>query len=127
MKLVRTGTPRLRTGEMAGGPVTRSVLDELGIDLGADLLRLPAPRVETAAGRRVHRRRYVPGEDDPLALHLDVRVGDRDGRQERLRVRMQWMLVEVDAVGELDDLAQVHDRDPVADVPHDREVVGDEQ
>src|SRR6266545_2597231 len=29
--------------------------------------------------------------------------------------------------GHLDELAEVHHRDPVADVPHDRQVVGDEQ
>lgn len=30
-------------------------------------------------------------------------------------------------LADLDDPAQVHDRDPVGDVPHDREVVGDEE
>jgi hypothetical protein len=30
-------------------------------------------------------------------------------------------------VGELDDLAEIHDGDPVADVLDDREVVGDEE
>ena len=40
---------------------------------------------------------------------------------------MQGILVEVVAIGHLDDLADVHDRDPVADVPHDGQVVGDKQ
>ena len=35
--------------------------------------------------------------------------------------------VELVAVGELDDLADVHHRDAGRDVPHDREVVGDEE
>ena len=30
-------------------------------------------------------------------------------------------------VGDLDDLAEVHDGDPVGDVPDDRQVVGDEE
>src|SRR5260221_275814 len=117
----------LRTREVAGGPVTRRVLDELRVDLGADLLRLPAPRVEAAAGRRVHRGRHVAGKNDPLALALDGRIGDRHGRKERLRIRVKRVLVEVDAVAELDDLAEVHDRDAVADVANDRQVVSDEE
>jgi hypothetical protein len=36
-------------------------------------------------------------------------------------------LVEAVAVGELGDVAEVHHRDPVGDVPDDREVVRDEQ
>jgi len=113
--------------EVAGRPVTRGGLDELRVHLGTDLLRLPATGVEAAARGRVHRRGHVAGEDDALALLLDLRVGDRDGREQRLAVRVERVLVEVDAVGELDDLAQVHDRDSVADVAHDREVVRDEQ
>src|SRR6267143_4544132 len=38
-----------RPGEVAGGPVTRRVLDELRVDFGTDLLRLPTARVEAAA------------------------------------------------------------------------------
>src|SRR5207247_1899973 len=40
---------------------------------------------------------------------------------------MQGALVEVDAVRELDDLSEVHHRDAVADVPHHRKIVSDEQ
>ncbi len=40
---------------------------------------------------------------------------------------MERALVEVDPVGQLDDLAEVHDRDPVADVLDHAHVVGDEQ
>ena len=60
-------------------------------------------------------------------LRLDRRVGDRDGRQERDRVRVERLVVELARRGDLDDPAEVHDRDPVADVADDREVVGDEQ
>ena len=40
---------------------------------------------------------------------------------------MQRVLVELVGGRKLDDLAQIHHRDAVADVAHDREVVGDEQ
>ena len=49
----------------------------------ADLPGLRAARVEPAAGRRIDRRGQVAGEDDPLPLVGRVRVGDRNGRQQR--------------------------------------------
>src|SRR5919197_3723780 len=113
--------------EVAGGPVPRLVLDELGVDLGADLLRLPAPRVEATAARWVDRRRHVAGEDDPLALCLDCRVGNRHGGEESLTVRVQRPLVEINAVGELNDLSQIHHRDTVADMAYHGKVVRDEE
>src|SRR5438309_11333197 len=45
----------LSAGEVARGPVPRLVLDELWVDLRADLLRLPAPRMESTAARWVDR------------------------------------------------------------------------
>jgi len=47
--------------------VESSIL-ERWLDLGADLLRLPATRPEVAAGGRVHRARNVAREDDALTL-----------------------------------------------------------
>ena len=61
------------------------------------------------------------------ALLLPLRVRHRNGRQQRHRVRMQWLLVQVAARREFGDLAEVHDRHAVADVLHDRQVVRDEQ
>ncbi len=40
---------------------------------------------------------------------------------------MQWPVKEGISRRELDDLPEIHHRDPVRDVAHDREVVGDEQ
>ena len=57
---------------------------------------------------------------------LSTRIGDRDGRQQRVGVRMCRRGVHPVAVGQLDDLAQVHHRDAIAHVAHDRQVVGDE-
>src|SRR5262249_30912241 len=46
--------------------------------------------------------------------------------QQRLGVGVGGAGVHRLGVGELDDLPQVHDGDPVGDVPHHAEVVGDE-
>ncbi len=54
-------------------------------------------------------------------------VGDRDRRQQGLGVRMGRVVVDVVHLPDLDDLAQVHHRHPVGDVPDHRQVVGDEQ
>ena len=70
---------------------------------------------------------HVARQDQPLAAALDRGVGDRDCGDQRLRVRVQRVVVELVRRGQLNDLAQVHHRDAVADVTHDREVVSDEQ
>ena len=69
----------------------------------------------------------VAGEDDALAGSLDYGVGDGDGGEKSSGVGVLGVLVEFVPAGYLDDLAQVHDRDPVRDVPHDGQVVGDEE
>ena len=53
--------------------------------------------------------------------------GHRHGGEQRLGVGVQRVGVDVVARRDLDDLAEVHHRDAVGDVPHDGEVVRDEQ
>ena len=53
--------------------------------------------------------------------------GSGTAREQRHRVRVPGRRVERVDVGDLDDLAEVHHRDAVADVLDDREVVGDEE
>ena len=62
-------------------------------------------------------------------MPLDVATGDRlgVGREERLRVRVQRSQEEIVGGCELDDLAEIHHRDPVGDVADDGEVVRDEE
>ena len=62
-----------------------------------------------------------------LRVALDDRVGNGDGGEEGSGVGVLGVLVELVPAGYLDDLAKVHDRDPVRDVPHDGQVVGDEK
>ena len=67
-----------------------------------------------------------PCEDDPLAPR--VRIGERHRREQRLGIGMQRRRRRVRRLlRELDDLAEIHDRDAVADVLDHREVVRDEQ
>ena len=52
--------------------------------------------------------------------------GHRHRGHQRHRVRVPRLRVQLVPVGDLDDLAEVHDRDPVGDVPHHRQVVRDD-
>ena len=81
--------------------------------------------MEAASGGRVERGGDVALQDDPRALPL--RVGHRHRGEERLRVGVKRPVVQLFALRRLDDLAQVHHRDAVADVLHDRKVVRDEE
>ena len=109
---------------VAGREVPAAVRDERRLLDRADLRRVAAARVEAAAGRRRDRARHVALEHDALALR--VGIGDRDGREQRLGVRVDRPRVELLGRRELDDLAQVHHGDAVRDVADDAEVVGDE-
>ena len=110
-------------------------LDEVALErpqlglllLAARRLDVRAPRVEAARVRRVRRAREVALEQDRRPRPLDLRIRDRDRREQRDRVRVQRVVVEVVGGRELHDLAEVHDRDPVGDVPDDGEVVRDEE
>ena len=55
------------------------------------------------------------------------RLRDRHRRQQRLGVGVQRHLEQARLVGHLDDAAEIHDRDPVADVLDHRQIVRDEQ
>ena len=59
-----------------------------------------------------------PASDDAQPLLLADRAGHR--AEQRARVRVQRRRVELLGRALLDDAAEVHDRDAVADVPHDR-------
>ena len=87
----------------------------------------PAAGVEAAARRRVDGARHVALEDDPPPLALGGGIRHGHGRQQRPGVRVARAGVERVRRPDLDDLAEVHHRDAVADVLHDRQVVGDEQ
>ena len=81
--------------------------------------------VEGTAGGRVHWRRHVSREDNAAAFC--VGIDDRNGRYERLGVRMPGLTNNCLRVGNFDNLAQVHHHYPAADMLHYRQVMGDEQ
>ena len=85
---------------------------------------LPATGAEAAARRRVERGGDLARQDDVLAARGVV---ERRGRRhQRRRVGVQRALERGLGGALLDHPAEVHHDDPVGDVPHDRQVVGDE-
>ena len=60
-------------------------------------------------------------------MHRRVGVGLQGRAEQELGVRVGRGLIERVGRADLTDLAEVHDRDAVTDVLHDREVVGDEE
>src|SRR3954447_3783106 len=109
---------------MAGRLVAAELRLEQRLLDGADLLALPAARVETARRRRVGRAGHVAAEDLALAPRAGAR--DRDRREQRAGVGVARVRVQVLALRKLDDLAQVHHGHAVAHVPDDGQVVRDE-
>lgn len=71
---------------VAGQKVARRHLGQVLGRLTA-FRRIPAALGKAAARRRVHRGGYLPFQDDPFLLLMDI--GNRDRGEQRLRVRMQ--------------------------------------
>ena len=55
-----------------------------------------------------------------------LRVGGGDGGEQRHRVGVSGILEDGLGVGQLHNVAQVHHTDPIGDIAHHRQVVGDE-
>jgi hypothetical protein len=83
-----------------------------------------AARVEAAAGRGTGRVGHVPGQ---VGGQRAAAVGPRDGRDQRLGVGVDGTGPDGGGVTRFHDPPQVHDGDPVGDLPDDRQVVGDQQ
>lgn len=93
----------------------------------AEVSGVGAAGVEGAAGGAVGGVGDVAGEDDAFAgSRVGAVVDLGDGGEQGLGVGVGGGCVQRFRVGELDDLAEVHDGDAVGDVPYDAEVVGDE-
>src|SRR5216683_451123 len=87
-------------------------------------LRARAAGPEPTARRWIDRRGDVTLEDHALPRSLDERIRDWNRRKQRTRVRVARTPVELLTGRNLHDLAEVHDRNAVGDVLHDREFVG---
>jgi hypothetical protein len=81
-----------------------------------------AAGVEAAARGRVGGAGRLAVQRDPFAGRAEDRLGDR--REQRAGIGMARRLEDLVGGAELDDLAEVHHRDPVAHVPDDGEVMG---
>src|SRR5712671_1158308 len=83
--------------------------------------------MKDATPGRVHRAWHLALDGLERTFRLDGRIGYRDRRQQRLGVGVERVVEELVARRQLDDAAEIHDRDALAQMPYDREVVGDEQ
>src|SRR5690349_16136554 len=85
-----------------------------------------AARAVHATARRRERRRRLAGPGFPEAGGLDVGVGHRHGGQELAGVGMAWPR-EALCARELHHGPEIQHQDALAEPPHDREVVADEE
>src|SRR6266480_4864110 len=116
----------LRFGQETCRAVTPPKVGELWLLLEAAIEGMRATGVEAAAARRAGGVGHVAFDGGTATVALDGRVGHRDDREQRLRVGVLRIRVQRVAVGDLDELAEVHDRDPRAHVPDDAQVMADE-
>src|SRR2546427_482003 len=83
-------------------------------------------RMERTAAGRVHWRGRIAGQQDTLAPAFAAWIGQGHGAHERLGVGMQRALDNVRGRAELDDLTEIHHRDPVRDMFDDGQIVRNE-
>src|SRR5258708_21003320 len=83
--------------------------------------------MEAAGARRIHGRRDLPFQQDRPSRRFEVWIGYRDRALEYFGVRMYRFVANRVARPDLHDLAEVHDRDAIAHVPHHGQVVRDEE
>ena len=77
-------------------------------------------------GHSLQRWRGETAKDQALAGALDLRIGNRDGADQGLGIRMVGMLNDLCGLAHLHQPAQIHDCDPVGNVFDHRKVMGDE-
>jgi hypothetical protein len=118
----RGGTAGQRGADVAGD-LAAGDRDELLRRDGAVVAGDGAARVEPAAGRRAGRVGHVAGQ---VGGQHPGAVGPRDRRDQRLGVGVDGIGPDRGGVADFHDPPQVHDRDPVGDLPDDRQVMGDQ-
>src|SRR5690625_3406037 len=85
------------------------------------------PGAEAASGDLVRRARQVTREQHPLPGPFDLRIGHRDRRHQRPRVRVARMAIELVGLTVFDDPAEIHHGHEVGYLADDGEIVGDEE
>ena len=83
--------------------------------------------MEPTAGWWFERAGHVTAQDDPLADAVLFGVGDRHSRKQRLRIRVQRMVIKFIPLSHFSQHTEVHDRDPVTNMPHHAQIMGDKE
>ena len=109
------------TVQVAGDRPTRSDVLKLRWLDTARCKGQATARMETAARRRVDRARDLAWEGDTLMAHRRIRDGYCSNQ--RLSIRMFGIAKETNRRGNLDQLAEVHHRNPVAHMADDTEIM----
>ena len=100
---------------------------KLGNRFRAGIHRQVAPGMEDAAARRIDWTRHLPFNDFMSSFGFYCWVRNRDRRKQGTSVRVNGIVVKLVAIGKFDHVAQIHHRDPVANVPNHAQIVGNEQ
>lgn len=85
--------------------------------------RFGAAAGKPAAGRGIDRTWDVPFEHHPLSGSLLDRIDDRDGREQRFRIRMTRVVIQLVASRHFDDGSKIHHRDPFTDILYHIQIV----
>ncbi len=102
-------------------------LSQLRVALAAAGLRLQAARMELTAGWRIKRTRDFSFQKDVFPLGFNLRIGNRYGCKKRPGVGMKGIAIQIAPGGNFHDITQVHDGDPIADMPDHGQVVRDKK
>ena len=94
-------------------------------DLVAGFESVDTAGMEAASGRDLCRARDVGVQQDVLPLYRRVRNGDVG--QQGFSVRMRRIPVDLVSRRNLDDLAEIHDRNTIGKVVHEVQVMGNEE
>ena len=102
----------------------RGFLEDRLLDPAA-IERIGATGMKAAPRGNLDGTRHVTGENN--AFPLDGGVRHRNGCEQRLGVRVQWIAEELTGRRDLDDPAEIHHGNPMADVLDHGEIVRDKQ
>jgi hypothetical protein len=114
-----------RAEHVTRNPVAARAELERRLGLVANGFAMRATGMKATTGRRVNRARDVTLQN--RAFFLTTRIGNRNRREQSPRVGMLGVAVDGIALGNLDDLAEVHDSHSMTDVLDHSQVMGDEK
>src|SRR5579863_4513101 len=115
------------TWEVAGREVVGLFLLQWRNDLTTDRLRFPAAWMKVAAAGWIDRTGNIAFKDNAFAFRLDFWIWYRNGGKQCLRIGVEREVVEIFAIRQFRYTTEVHHCYTVADVFHNREVVGHKQ